>query len=315
MPPENLLPPPLRERRGIPFYHDKTEAEFRRDVYERYDELVMRQTALHLCDELHGGYPLAEVIDYIRANLPTGGPLRIAELGCGVGRMSATLASAGHQLYGLDFSYQMLRQATDFWLLDRPLQLNATRYGWGTRTLRRVAVPPNNLARTQVQGGGDKPRPIQGQRWEETPNIPSSSSVFENLRFALANAAALPFPDASLDVIFSSFLLDRLPQPRRALAEWRRVLRPGGRLIVVTPLNFLAPAAWREFHPPVRLLNLLRHSGWQVLDWTDPVEVFEPMDARGNGMRWRCLAFSCEAEVKAEAEAEGGLAGNAPAQP
>ncbi len=46
------MQPPLRHRNGIPFYINKTEAEFKDDVYERYDEMVTKQTALHLADDL-----------------------------------------------------------------------------------------------------------------------------------------------------------------------------------------------------------------------------------------------------------------------
>jgi len=47
-----------------------------------------------------------------------------------------------------------------------------------------------------------------------------------------ADAATLPFRDAHFDTVVSSSVLHYLPDPRRALGEWRRVLRPGGRLIV-----------------------------------------------------------------------------------
>jgi ubiquinone/menaquinone biosynthesis C-methylase UbiE len=45
-----------------------------------------------------------------------------------------------------------------------------------------------------------------------------------------ATAEALPFATASFDVIFSTSVLHYWPEPARALAELRRVLRPGGRL-------------------------------------------------------------------------------------
>jgi len=45
-----------------------------------------------------------------------------------------------------------------------------------------------------------------------------------------APAEALPLPDASADVVVSTFVLCTVPHPAAALAEVRRVLRPGGEL-------------------------------------------------------------------------------------
>jgi len=48
--------------------------------------------------------------------------------------------------------------------------------------------------------------------------------------FRLGDALALPLPDASRDVAVSALLLNFLPDRVKALAEMRRVLRPGGLL-------------------------------------------------------------------------------------
>ncbi|MHA0043179.1 class I SAM-dependent methyltransferase [Deinococcus sp. PEB2-63] len=45
-----------------------------------------------------------------------------------------------------------------------------------------------------------------------------------------AHAEALPFPDASFDVVLFVRVLAHLPDQARALAEARRVLRPGGQV-------------------------------------------------------------------------------------
>lgn len=47
---------------------------------------------------------------------------------------------------------------------------------------------------------------------------------------------ALPFPDASYDVIFASHVLEHIRDDARALAELRRVLRPGGIAILPVPI-------------------------------------------------------------------------------
>lgn len=45
----------------------------------------------------------------------------------------------------------------------------------------------------------------------------------------------LPFEDASFDAVFSQALLEHLSQPRQAVKEFLRGLKPGGALGVCTP--------------------------------------------------------------------------------
>jgi demethylmenaquinone methyltransferase/2-methoxy-6-polyprenyl-1,4-benzoquinol methylase len=54
----------------------------------------------------------------------------------------------------------------------------------------------------------------------------------ERLSFAVADAMRLPLADASVDVVTIAFGLRNLPEPGQGLLELRRVLRPGGRLVV-----------------------------------------------------------------------------------
>lgn len=52
------------------------------------------------------------------------------------------------------------------------------------------------------------------------------------LSFVEADATALPFADAEFDAVTISFGLRNVDDPRAALAEMRRVAKPGGRLVV-----------------------------------------------------------------------------------
>jgi SAM-dependent methyltransferase len=49
----------------------------------------------------------------------------------------------------------------------------------------------------------------------------------------IGDAVAPPFPPASFDAITNRYLLWTLREPRTALANWRELLRPGGRLAMV----------------------------------------------------------------------------------
>ena len=51
-------------------------------------------------------------------------------------------------------------------------------------------------------------------------------------RVAAGDALQLPLADASVDVVTIAFGLRNLPEPGQGLLEFRRVLRPGGRLVV-----------------------------------------------------------------------------------
>jgi demethylmenaquinone methyltransferase / 2-methoxy-6-polyprenyl-1,4-benzoquinol methylase len=51
-------------------------------------------------------------------------------------------------------------------------------------------------------------------------------------RYAAGDALQLPLEDASVDVVTIAFGLRNLPEPAAGLLELRRVLRPGGRLVV-----------------------------------------------------------------------------------
>ena len=53
--------------------------------------------------------------------------------------------------------------------------------------------------------------------------------------FALADAERLPFRDGGFDVVWSSGSIEYWPDPVATLRECRRVLEPGGRILVVGP--------------------------------------------------------------------------------
>lgn len=55
------------------------------------------------------------------------------------------------------------------------------------------------------------------------------------LALVAADATALPFRDAGVDTVRADRVVQHLPDPDRALREWRRVLRDGGRLISFDP--------------------------------------------------------------------------------
>lgn len=63
------------------------------------------------------------------------------------------------------------------------------------------------------------------------------------VRTVVADARAMPLPDASFDVALAGFGIRNVPEPERAVAEAARVLRPGGVLVVV---DFFQPVTWAQ---------------------------------------------------------------------
>ena len=61
----------------------------------------------------------------------------------------------------------------------------------------------------------------------------TNRGVVGGLRWAQLNAEALPFPDNSFDAVTMAFGLRNVTDKDRALADIQRVLKPGGRLLVL----------------------------------------------------------------------------------
>ncbi len=247
-----LMKTPISHRKNIPFYCHKTAVDYQKDVYEHYDSMVVRQTALHLADDWWGGYPMQPALDFAQPYYPTS-VQNVVEIGCGVGRWLAAVA----QLYprakcwGIDYSYQMLKRAHEFWLEGRTLLLDGSNKGF------------------------DASLPLRGK---QLPNV----------QLGVARASDLPFEANSQDLVWSSFLLDRLPNPYEGLLEMRRILKPNGTLILVTPFNFDQASNWQQYYPSSAFRNVLEQMALDVVAWQDDILIQEPLDRHGNAVLWKC---------------------------
>ena len=117
--------------------------------------------------------------------------------------------------------------------------LDAARVGAGMRVLDLACGPELVTAAVAERGaspvGLDFSSAMIGLARDANPWI----------RFEEGDAEALPFTDGSFDAVVANFGIHHVPEPIRAFAKARRVLRPGGQMAFTT---WAAPAeniAWR----------------------------------------------------------------------
>jgi ubiquinone/menaquinone biosynthesis C-methylase UbiE len=88
-----------------------------------------------------------------------------------------------------------------------------------------------------------------------------------NITFRLADVSALPFEDASFDVVTCRFSAHHYAKPAKAVQETARVLRPGGRFLLVDTIAPEDPAL-DTFYQATELLRDISHvRNWRASEW------------------------------------------------
>ncbi len=125
-----------------------------------------------------------------------------------------------------------------------------------------------------------------------------SAGVGDRVSVHLLDSEKIPIPDASLDRVVVRNTLIHVPDPAASMAEFRRLLRPGGllhmiegdrRLMAVEPLDL------REWN------DLIDAAGWA---WHQPT-----IGRRLHGLARRAGFAASEVRVLAAADTEGRLLG------
>jgi SAM-dependent methyltransferase len=107
----------------------------------------------------------------------------------------------------------------------------------------------------------------------------SRKAEHPEVRWAVGEAHPLPFRTAAFDALFAGELIEHLADPGAGVAEFRRVLRPGGTLILTTPnrlrLANLVDRSERPYSPDHlselsydEARALMRGRGFEILDET-----------------------------------------------
>lgn len=129
-----------------------------------------------------------------------------------------------------------------------------------------TSLPPHS--RVLDAGAGDS-------RYRDLFN----SHVYESADFAqvqgkayapidhVCDLRAIPVADASFDAILCTQVLAHLPEPREALRELGRILRPGGQLLLSCPFSFQENERPFDFYRYTRygLQHLLEKTGFNVI--------------------------------------------------
>jgi SAM-dependent methyltransferase len=104
--------------------------------------------------------------------------------------------------------------------------LEAAGAGSGTRLLD-VACGPGHIAAEAAAKGAV---PVGLDLAEGM--VALARARYVEIEFQQGDAERLPFADASFDAVVAGFVVNHLPRPERALAEFVRVVRSGGRVAV-----------------------------------------------------------------------------------
>ncbi|MEW5735160.1 MAG: ubiquinone/menaquinone biosynthesis methyltransferase [Thermodesulfobacteriota bacterium] len=144
------------------------------------------------------------------------------------------------------------RIAPRYDLMNRLMTLGQDRV-WREKLLQRADIPETAAVLDLGAGTGDLALAVARMRpraavtaadftWAmlaRARNRPGAGKI----GWAAADALALPFADASFDVVVSGYLLRNVPDLDRAFAEQLRVLKPGGRMACLDTAPPSGPAA------------------------------------------------------------------------
>jgi demethylmenaquinone methyltransferase/2-methoxy-6-polyprenyl-1,4-benzoquinol methylase len=145
---------------------------------------------------------------------------------------------------------------------------------------------------------------LQAGQARLTKSDPLQAKTRGRVSFAAGDALHLPFRDGAFDAVTISFGLRNVHGTREALAEMRRVTRPGGRLVVcefstitVEPIDVLyrryltgvLPAIARRAARNPEAYEYLSES---IADWPSQRELADVIRAAGwSAVKWRDLAL------------------------
>jgi len=236
---------------------------------------------------------------------------RVLDLAAGTGTSSLTFTATGADCVACDFSLGMLREGQA--RLSRGLR--GTRGGRGGES--RAPQPRDTTAGDQGGHAGGSARGVRGDGippkgglggWVPPEGGASRVAPPGQLGFVAGDALRLPFRDAAFDAVTISFGLRNVAGPGAALAEMRRVTRPGGRLVVcefstitIAPADMLYRRYLIHVLPAIARRTARNPEAYEYLaesitDWPAQRELAGIIEAAGwSAVRWRDLSMGAVA--------------------
>jgi demethylmenaquinone methyltransferase / 2-methoxy-6-polyprenyl-1,4-benzoquinol methylase len=159
------------------------------------------------------------------------------------------------------------RIAPSYDLLNRLMTAGQDR-AWRRQVIRLASLPESGRMLDLGAGTGD----LSGEALRQYPSSRPLAADFtpgmlrvgkaryaDRLDWCAADALRLPFPGESFDAVVSGFLLRNVVDLPQALAEQRRVLKPGGRLVALDttrpPRSLLTPLIRLHMHTIIPFLG------------------------------------------------------------
>jgi len=213
------------------------------------------------------------------ARITGAGPgTRVLDLAAGTGTSALSFTATGADCVACDFSLGMLRAGRARAARDR---------GWDRGERQSPPTARDYGRRLRGLAGGSRGVVPPGQ-----------------LSLVAGDALRLPFRDEAFDAVTISFGLRNVARPGAALAEMRRVTRPGGRLVVcefstitIAPLDMLYRRYLINVLPAIARRTARNAEAYQYLaesiaDWPAQRELAGVIEAAGwSAVRWRDLSL------------------------
>jgi SAM-dependent methyltransferase len=193
-----------------------------------------------------------------------------------------------YETYGEDFgqnSWHTAEEQARFlaWLeLDANARVLDVACGSGGPLLRLARLAGCHVVGIDIQAEGVTAARAEAER----------AGLGGHATFAQHDASQpLPFPDAAFDAVLCIDAINHLPDRPATLRDWRRVLKPGGRLVFTDPIVVTGPLSNEEiatraaiyfflFVPPDYDDRVLADTGFEVVIREDRTEATAWVAAR-----------------------------------